>query len=331
MNNKPDIVSQTPDKRNENAESIQDCSSCKWRTVINGMRHCEAGVVGAFRRGDEGCTYERKSGPSCETCRHGDFRGPITGGVFYYCNALLAGIYPDDAAQKYGCPSYVSKEPPVVKLSEKLLELKKQIDLANEEAYTDDVDLFGMSIDCEDAANEALSLETALDEMPSMERDLRSFEKLAKECGWLEIHSRPAVLFVRDVLDASLNTLEWIAQQPCTQDAEGASEDCDCIETGACITEYCLPCYARNALRDIRANANQTLESTLDALTKANARAEKAEAELKRVLPDPRAGWEKPDNYESEDLSIRDGAYIYHPKEPFNPQFSSPKVEGNND
>jgi len=43
--------------------------------------------------------------------------------------------------------------------------------------------------------------------------------------------------------------LAWIAQQPCTMDAEGASDNTDCTETGACATEYCLSCYARAALR----------------------------------------------------------------------------------
>ena len=43
--------------------------------------------------------------------------------------------------------------------------------------------------------------------------------------------------------------LKWIAQQPCTMDAEGASAGCNCSETGACATEWCLSCYARVALR----------------------------------------------------------------------------------
>ena len=43
--------------------------------------------------------------------------------------------------------------------------------------------------------------------------------------------------------------LQWIGQQPCRMDAPGASGNCDCAETCACLTEYCLPCYARSVLK----------------------------------------------------------------------------------
>lgn len=46
----------------------------------------------------------------------------------------------------------------------------------------------------------------------------------------------------------ALSSLQWIADQPCEQRAEGSSEDFSCTETGACATEWCLPCYARSAL-----------------------------------------------------------------------------------
>lgn len=42
--------------------------------------------------------------------------------------------------------------------------------------------------------------------------------------------------------------LEWIANQECRMEAEGSSDDTECCETGACITEWCLSCYARAAL-----------------------------------------------------------------------------------
>jgi len=38
--------------------------------------------------------------------------------------------------------------------------------------------------------------------------------------------------------------LEWIAQQFCT-----IYDDSDCLQTDHCVTEYCLPCYARAVLR----------------------------------------------------------------------------------
>ena len=46
-------------------------------------------------------------------------------------------------------------------------------------------------------------------------------------------------------MQSCIHALHFIALQPCTMDAEGAAEDCACIETGACITEYCWPCYAK--------------------------------------------------------------------------------------
>jgi hypothetical protein len=42
--------------------------------------------------------------------------------------------------------------------------------------------------------------------------------------------------------------LAWIAQQPCRAEAEGADgKHITCRETGACATEWCLPCYAVGA------------------------------------------------------------------------------------
>ena len=47
----------------------------------------------------------------------------------------------------------------------------------------------------------------------------------------------------------AIEGLRWIAQQPCTMDCEESSEDTECIETQACCTEWCLPCYAKSVLR----------------------------------------------------------------------------------
>ena len=45
------------------------------------------------------------------------------------------------------------------------------------------------------------------------------------------------------------DALKWIAQQPCRAEAEGADgKHITCRETGACATEWCLPCYAAAAL-----------------------------------------------------------------------------------
>jgi hypothetical protein len=43
---------------------------------------------------------------------------------------------------------------------------------------------------------------------------------------------------------AMRGALEWIAQQPCESD----EPDMECKEQNLCITEYCLPCYAKFAL-----------------------------------------------------------------------------------
>jgi hypothetical protein len=39
--------------------------------------------------------------------------------------------------------------------------------------------------------------------------------------------------------------LDFIALQPCTHDSGYGGDDEDCTETGCCVTEMCLSCYAR--------------------------------------------------------------------------------------
>lgn len=63
--------------------------------------------------------------------------------------------------------------------------------------------------------------------------------------------------FLQTELEAARVALQWIADQPCQMDAEGSDKNCDCTETGACTTEYCLPCYAKTALRSSRAKAEK--------------------------------------------------------------------------
>src|ERR1017187_6566496 len=41
-----------------------------------------------------------------------------------------------------------------------------------------------------------------------------------------------------------LDALQFIANQECENKGEYAS----CLDTGICVTEFCLPCYARAAL-----------------------------------------------------------------------------------
>ena len=43
--------------------------------------------------------------------------------------------------------------------------------------------------------------------------------------------------------------LQWIADQPCER-APGHVSFRACAESGDCLTEWCLPCYARAALED---------------------------------------------------------------------------------
>jgi hypothetical protein len=62
--------------------------------------------------------------------------------------------------------------------------------------------------------------------------------------NWNTRHSDP-------LLAKAVEALEWVALQSCRQDAEGSSEDMDCRQTGSCITEYCLSCYAKQALQEI--------------------------------------------------------------------------------
>ena len=41
---------------------------------------------------------------------------------------------------------------------------------------------------------------------------------------------------------------KWIAQQPCERHDENGQSTCD--QTGDCITEWCYPCYSKNALEE---------------------------------------------------------------------------------
>lgn len=45
--------------------------------------------------------------------------------------------------------------------------------------------------------------------------------------------------------NAQSGALRFIAGQPCRAEAEGSGPDLRCSETGACVTEWCHPCYAR--------------------------------------------------------------------------------------
>lgn len=60
--------------------------------------------------------------------------------------------------------------------------------------------------------------------------------------------------------DAMVAALGWIALQPCIMEAEGASEDTDCSETSACITEWCLPCYAREHMKSCETSGEAAKE-----------------------------------------------------------------------
>ncbi len=48
--------------------------------------------------------------------------------------------------------------------------------------------------------------------------------------------------------DEMVTALKWINQQPCEGCPEGTAENETCSDTGSCITEWCLPCYAGIAL-----------------------------------------------------------------------------------
>lgn len=60
-----------------------------------------------------------------------------------------------------------------------------------------------------------------------------------------------------ETVDA-IDALQWIAQQTCTMNAEGSSEDTECIETEACCTEWCLSCYAKGALKGMPVSPEPT-------------------------------------------------------------------------
>lgn len=77
--------------------------------------------------------------------------------------------------------------------------------------------------------------------------------KCLVECD--EKQLSPDAIRVRQILlkDKAENkhlkkALRWIAGQFCKMEAEGSNESTDCVETDACVTEFCLPCYARVAL-----------------------------------------------------------------------------------
>jgi hypothetical protein len=76
--------------------------------------------------------------------------------------------------------------------------------------------------------------------------------------GWANVRAIKAESDLADLRAAGeklAEAMQWIAQQPCQHDAEGASDALPCSETGACITEWCLPCYAVAALAAWNASA----------------------------------------------------------------------------
>ena len=59
-------------------------------------------------------------------------------------------------------------------------------------------------------------------------------------------------LKLKKQLETAVDGLKWVANQHCTMDAEGASDDTNCSETSACITEWCYPCYCKQTLKTIQ-------------------------------------------------------------------------------
>lgn len=61
------------------------------------------------------------------------------------------------------------------------------------------------------------------------------------------LNSSPVATAYTDRVRKMEAGLKWIAQQRC-QGGCGPDKYTDCAETDACVTEYCLPCYAKCAL-----------------------------------------------------------------------------------
>lgn len=73
-----------------------------------------------------------------------------------------------------------------------------------------------------------------------------------QQAVWTNIEqalSTPAGAAMLERLRKAEESLNWLlnnlAIRDCEHDAEGSDETTPCTETGVCITEYCLPCYAR--------------------------------------------------------------------------------------
>lgn len=104
----------------------------------------------------------------------------------------------------------------------------------------------GMSVDILLKHLKRPRLGSTKDDIESKLGTLRMEVKLLRQGkGWAEERATKAETALRE----ARKHLQWIAQQPCTMDAEMASDDTLCTETGACITEFCLSCYAKVALR----------------------------------------------------------------------------------
>ncbi len=74
-----------------------------------------------------------------------------------------------------------------------------------------------------------------------------------------------AVPAMEAALEASAKAFEFIAVNlGCSMDAEGADEETHCSETGACITEWCLGCYAEVHAKNILALSRGERDGEVD-------------------------------------------------------------------
>ena len=85
-----------------------------------------------------------------------------------------------------------------------------------------------------------------------MEKNTPFLEPFSSDCDPCHASDCPHVAQCIKNLQAENKSLkealDWIAIQPCTKDAEGSDDGVPCYETGCCCTEWCLPCFAKQAL-----------------------------------------------------------------------------------
>lgn len=86
-------------------------------------------------------------------------------------------------------------------------------------------------------------------ELPVSRLAALAAEEIRREVTRPQLRAVPAYIIASIIdrftgLPQLLDALQFIANQECENKGEYAS----CLDMGICVTEYCLPCYARASL-----------------------------------------------------------------------------------